>query len=451
MAIYEAPKDNSYTPKGTYGDSLHSGLQQLANAKLGQIHQRHQQTQNFNALKSLGYSPQDAQALVHVPLETILKHAEANPQGQQQPPDLAQQSAIRQQQAQPQQQRSQIPVVGPNNVPKLHSFTPAQYQKYLQTKPWAQQQAQAPVQGQPQGKAVIQGPPQAQQVQPQPEPQAIQPGVVSKTTAKAKREETKELRKQAHEFAKIEEKRKNELSKEDRKRDHSLEKHEMTGYEKALDDRNVGRETKKNVDRLITLINKGDVVNPTEDHLYRYAAKIFQIPTKDLRGADTAEFEKITAGFIKNAKEWFGGRVTNFDLESFLKTLPTLNMDHESKLRLLGSMKAAAEAQEIRANAYEELRKANGGRLPAYAKAEVEKMIAPRLDELAEQFVDGSLNPQLSEAGKKGGERLWWARYAKGAATAANPLNLLGGIAGGIESAMPSLGTAAGAAAKALL
>jgi hypothetical protein len=417
MAIYEAPKDNSYTPSRNFGDTLHSGLQELANAKLGQIKQQHQATQNAKALLALGYTPQEAQYASHVPLETILKYREPSQQGQQQESNPLQQMQAQQQQQKPQQ----VHLIGPKRGQPFVSQMPQQAQQQVQ-----QQPAQTNIQQQPLKRSL------------------------SKAEAQAQRDLAKEERAQRFALAKEEFKSQKAIEKEERVREHNLEKHEMAGYEKALKDKDTARETKKVVDRSIKLVQKGDIASPSEDHLYRWAAKTFMLPTQDLRGADTAELEKLTAGFIKNAKEWFGGRVTNYDLESFMKTLPSLKMDHESKLRLLSSMRSVAEAQELRANAYEQIRKENGGRLPPYAAAEVDKMIAPQLDKLAEEFVAGTNVPPLSEAAKKGEQRGWWLRNAKGVVTNLNPFKIINNIAGGIESAMPALETV-GKAASAFL
>lgn len=196
------------------------------------------------------------------------------------------------------------------------------------------------------------------------------------------------------------------------------EQAERPFYQKTLDQYESSRSTLNDVNRLTNLINKGKIVNPTEDHMQRYLSSIFKINLKDLRGADTEEFEKITAGFIKNAKQWFGSRVTNYDLESFMKTLPQLSTSHEGKMRILGSMKAAAQAQQLKYDALRHLMKQNGGRIPPYAQLQVEELIKPELDALSEQFVNGSTAPQLSQEAIEGSNRGWWMRPAKAFITA---------------------------------
>ncbi|MEK6884942.1 MAG: hypothetical protein AABY22_35250, partial [Nanoarchaeota archaeon] len=37
------------------------------------------------------------------------------------------------------------------------------------------------------------------------------------------------------------------------------------------------------------------------------------------------EFQKIEANFLRNAKQYFGGRISNYEVEQFLKTIPSLS------------------------------------------------------------------------------------------------------------------------------
>jgi hypothetical protein len=203
-------------------------------------------------------------------------------------------------------------------------------------------------------------------------------------------------------------------------------------YEEMQKDHEASRTTLNDLGRLTNLINKGDVVNPTEDHMYRWAARTLKVNLKDLRGADTEEFEKIVAGFIKNAKNWFGSRVTNYDLESFLKTLPGLTNTHEGKMRLIGSMKAAALAQQIRYDAFRDLMRLNNDHLPPYAKMKVDEMTNDAIEALSKQFISGDLTPKLSPEAIAGMKRNQWMRWVKA---------FLTNFESGVESAESTAGT----------
>lgn len=204
-----------------------------------------------------------------------------------------------------------------------------------------------------------------------------------------------------------------------RKERFAAERAERPYYQDVLNAYKTSHTTNKDLDRMIELINKGGVVNPTIDHLQRWLSSTLKINLKDLRGADTEEYEKIVAGFMKNAKQIFGSRITNFDLEQFLKTLPTLSVSHEGKMRLIGSMKAAAKAQELEYEALRHLMRMNGGRIPPYAQMMVEEMLAPELDRLSQEFISGQYAPQLSQEGKVSANKYDWLRAIKGLGTLA--------------------------------
>lgn len=375
------------------GNVFKSGLELLAQHKMGQMAQARTQ----KVLQSLNFSPQQAQLISMFPQELQYKIlSQMTPEGyqQEQPlqalqqmqqplPDRGQQAGqeLMQQFNQPYQPINQMDLVqralSGQQGPGLNA-NEAMY-KYLQ----GLQQQQTPLQ-QP-------APTRPQQQIKQQEPIAQRPFRARNApllqSPADKRQEAKERFQQ--------------------------EQAERPFYQETVDQYGASHSTLNDVNRLVKLINAGKIVNPTEDHMQRYLSSIFKINLKDLRGADTEEFEKITAGFIKNAKQWFGSRVTNYDLESFMKTLPQLSTSHEGKMRILGSMKAAAEAQQLKYKALRQLMKENGGRIPPYAQLQVEEMIAPQLEALSNQFVNGTTATQLSQQAVQGENRGWWMRPAK--------------------------------------
>jgi hypothetical protein len=193
------------------------------------------------------------------------------------------------------------------------------------------------------------------------------------------------------------------------------EKAERPFYEQTMKDKKSAGSSLKEIDRTIELIQSGKVSNPTEDSFQRWMSSALKINLSDLRGADTEEFDKLTTGFVKNAKSWFGSRVTNADLKVFMKTIPQLSMTNEGKLRLLGAMKSAAQAQEVRYEAMKDLMAKNGGHLPAYAEMQVEEMVGPELDRLAKSFISGEAFPKLSKEAEAANTRNRWMRWMQGA------------------------------------
>lgn len=83
-----------------------------------------------------------------------------------------------------------------------------------------------------------------------------------------------------------------------------------------------------------------------------------------LLNPESQEFEKISQGFLKNAKRYFGSKVTEGEIKQYMKTIPTLLQSPEGRSRIVANMKdmlrAAILEQEI---AYDIIKK-NGGKAP---------------------------------------------------------------------------------------
>lgn len=102
---------------------------------------------------------------------------------------------------------------------------------------------------------------------------------------------------------------------------------------------------------------------------------------------NTEEFEKLSASFLKQAKAIFGNRITNTDLEYFMKTVPTLAQTDSGKRAIIKNMKTFNKAAQIRYKAYKDIIKENDNRIPADLEFQVEDRAKPELDKLAKDFV----------------------------------------------------------------
>ena len=49
----------------------------------------------------------------------------------------------------------------------------------------------------------------------------------------------------------------------------------------------------------------------------------------------TEEFQKIAANFFRDAKTYFGGQVSNYEIEQFLKTIPNLSQSNTGRQRVI--------------------------------------------------------------------------------------------------------------------
>jgi hypothetical protein len=103
---------------------------------------------------------------------------------------------------------------------------------------------------------------------------------------------------------------------------------------------------------------------------------------------DTEEYEKLTNDFLKNAKDVFGARVTNFDIESYLKTIPTLALSDAGKKQIIKNLESFNEASILRQKALRKILARNKGGRPYNIAELVEEEIGPELDRISEELLN---------------------------------------------------------------
>jgi len=101
---------------------------------------------------------------------------------------------------------------------------------------------------------------------------------------------------------------------------------------------------------------------------------------------DTEEFEKLSTGFIRGAKNLFGNRVTNQELSTFLQTVPTLMQTDNGKKAIIKNMKIFNEAAHLKAETMKKVIKKYGGR-PENFELIINEEMSKELDKLAKEFI----------------------------------------------------------------
>ncbi len=143
------------------------------------------------------------------------------------------------------------------------------------------------------------------------------------------------------------------------------------------------------LDRMDELIKEGNLSNPAFSSLLDSLSKGifgFGIDLHYLESPDSQEFRKLSADFIKNAKDYFGSRLTDADLKSFLTTIPSLMQTDEGKLRVINNLRKFNEISLIRKRAADEIINANGGRRPRNLDQLVDDIADPLIDDIAQKF-----------------------------------------------------------------
>jgi hypothetical protein len=102
---------------------------------------------------------------------------------------------------------------------------------------------------------------------------------------------------------------------------------------------------------------------------------------------DVEEFEKLTSDFVKNAKQYFGSRLTDADLKIFMQSLPSLMQTDNGKKKVIQNLSSLNELAEIEAKAARSIIAANHGIPPLDLEQQVQNKISHKIDKVAKKFI----------------------------------------------------------------
>jgi len=139
------------------------------------------------------------------------------------------------------------------------------------------------------------------------------------------------------------------------------------------------------LDRMEKLLDEGKLISAGAQTLL----KKFNLDFPVLKNPSSQEFEKLTNDMTASARIDYGARITNFDLETFLKRIPTLLNTDEGKRRVINDLRVLRKGKAVRYKAMREIIKENNGTPPLDLEERIEEKAAPELDKLASQFKEG--------------------------------------------------------------
>ncbi len=102
---------------------------------------------------------------------------------------------------------------------------------------------------------------------------------------------------------------------------------------------------------------------------------------------DIEEFEKLSNDFIKNAKQYFGSRLTDADLRAFMQTVPTLMQTDAGKKRVIENLSSLNELAEVESKAARSIIRQNHGIPPIDIEQQVKDKIENKIDQIAKRFI----------------------------------------------------------------
>jgi len=183
-----------------------------------------------------------------------------------------------------------------------------------------------------------------------------------------------------------------ELRKERIAEQREIDKETLPYYDEVMKTYKGSKETERRIGRMEELTRKGDLDSPQFSSLLDTVSKGifgFGINLDALRSPDSQEFKKLSVEFLKNAKNLFGPKVTQSEIEMFMQMVPTLQQSDKGKLRIINNMKAYADADKIKKTSMNQIIKENRGRRPLNLETLVEGRTEEQLDALAQQFKKG--------------------------------------------------------------
>jgi len=371
------------------GGGISKGLEKLTEHRVNQLNHRNvaQRFEEAGLPKEIanimpGFSPKEQ-------LQTLQSYAQGQqpqqqPQQQMQQPQMQNQQQLQQPQMSQQQPQQQVKPISQVATPKQQKIV----DKYMQNKNLT--------------------PNQKTKLDDYFKKQGIDQALVdrAKQFTPKKNESLNrafgETPKQRFEREKLDRKEKFELNKLDRKEQFAIDKETKPVYDKISNEAKAAKMNNVRLDRMEKLIDSGKLNDPA------YAALIktishgifgFGIDLTSLLTPESQEFNKLSKDFVKGAKAYFGSRLTDTDLRTFLETVPDLSQSDAGKRAVINNLKLFNEADLSRKKVAEQIIKDNNGRRPSDFDSQVEEGVAPQLDALAEQIKNGSTQTQEKSGG----------------------------------------------------
>jgi len=187
------------------------------------------------------------------------------------------------------------------------------------------------------------------------------------------------------------------------KQQDAIDKKTSAFAEKINTDYEAAQAGDQRLGRMRELINSGQLTNPMWASLLDTAENFIPVlgVGLNLKGSlspESQEFDKLSKDFLKDVKKVFGARVTQQEVQQFLKTIPTLSQSDEGKLRVLHNIQLFNEASSAKKKAFDEILKENKGFRPANIEQLVQNRAKKDLDKIADKFKAGFENREIEKS-----------------------------------------------------
>jgi len=171
---------------------------------------------------------------------------------------------------------------------------------------------------------------------------------------------------------------------EKRKKEEAFEMYKMSGPQRKeiKDNAQRARDELHDLDRMGELQEEGKLDSPGYVEFLKRSG--LDIPALMHEGSE--EFNKLRQSFLRNMKTYFGSRVSNQEMEQFLKGIPDLSQSAEGRKRVIAGMKRISRGKLVMEDEYMDLLRENKWNLPLYWEEQLQQKVSKKLDKVAEQF-----------------------------------------------------------------
>lgn len=238
---------------------------------------------------------------------------------------------------------------------------------------------------------LLQNQAEQQALHPQGNTQPLSTGIKSKESAEAERKVRADQLKELHEERKLD---REQTAKEvaEQKKWYA----EELKTQKSLK-QNIGR-----LDAMEKLNNSGKLSSSTaasiRDTLKEgFGAQAGNLPYLKIPGIDLTSwllspesqtFEKLSTDLIKGIRDIYGSRINQLEVETFLKTIPTLQQSKEGREVVINAIRRFTQDDLASVDLAKKIVKDNGGKVPADLQIRVYDELSDRLDETSNIIKD---------------------------------------------------------------
>jgi len=164
-------------------------------------------------------------------------------------------------------------------------------------------------------------------------------------------------------------------------------------FDRVLKEKSAATKANQRLDRMERLARSGKLAGPGASSAADFVKNVFRLDVTHLLGPESEEFQKLSKDFLREAKDVFGSRLTDVDINQFLQTVPTLSQSMPGKLRVINNLKAFNKASKLKYETMKQIIKENNNTRPADLEIQVEERVSPLLDTIAEEFKTGYGQP----------------------------------------------------------